>query len=169
MKSRISLLVIAAFWLAACKPEQPEQPQPEQPQPEITQEDSTRSFALDCGPWRKYLNSSPAIYTLSTLPSGIQALLREEQELIKAVIETDANLNQTSDYIALKEQLEALKTVIPSATTSKADVYSSSKRYYGRSYVSGDTVYINSYPSSYSYSVFREKEKSSCFFGNRAS
>lgn len=118
-----------------------------------------RSFSLVCGPWKKYLRSAPKIYSISKLPSGIESLLKEEQKLIKAVIETDVDVSQTSDYSALQDRLAELKASIPSAETSTGYVKRSS--YYRRSYATSSSVYINSYPTYYSYTVFREKEKSS--------
>lgn len=124
-----------------------------------TADSKIHTFALIAGPWQKYLRSAPEIYAVSSMSSDVKNLISEEQRLIKSVIEADVSVNETSDYLALEERLDELQTSIPSAETRSGYVQSS-RRYYRRTYVSGGTIYTNSYPY-YSYRVFREKAKSS--------
>lgn len=119
-----------------------------------------RQFMLITGPWQTYLSEPPEIYSLRTVSSDIDEMLNREQSLVKRVLESNAAITDTSDYSALKDRLDSLKSEIPGATTSKGHVKRSSS--YRRSYVSSSgTIYQNSYPYYYSYTVFREKEKSS--------
>lgn len=131
---------------------------------QIKQEPATQksakefSFTLLPGPWKKYLSEPPRILISRHTTKGIRDLLTEEQALIKAVLDADASVTETSEHSGLKDRLDELKNAVPSAETSSGYVRSS--RTYRRTYVSGNTVYTNSYPHYY-YSVFSEKQKSS--------
>ena len=80
------------------------------------------------------MSSQPVIYSISDIPTGIQELLKQEQELIQSVIEVGVGADQTSAYSALQDRLDTLKASIPSAKTSSGHVEST--RYYKRSYIS---------------------------------
>lgn len=125
-----------------------------------TEQINARTFALDAGPWQKYLSSPPKIFVIKRPSRDIQKLLTTEQELIKMVIEADVSVSETTEYSALEERLQELQTAIPQAETRTGYV-KSSRKYYKRTYVSGSTIYTNSYPYYYNYRVFKEKAQSS--------
>jgi hypothetical protein len=178
----VRLIVIFLILISACnfgcKPsavtvEEPSEPAPipliEQPvrkpdltniivKPEPKESVQYYSFTLLPGPWTKYLSEPPQILISRNTTNGIRDLLTEEQVLIKAVLDADASVTETSEHSGLKDRLEELKNAAPSAETSSGHVRSNQS--YRRTYISGDSVYTRSYPS-YSYSVFREKQKSS--------
>jgi hypothetical protein len=117
------------------------------------------SLSLLSGPWEKYLNVPPKILIFNQFSKGIKELLEEEQELIKSVLDANADLAQTSEHSALNDRLDQLKAAVPSTETSSG--YVRTRKYYKRTYISDDTIYTNSYPYSSSYSVFYSKQKSS--------
>ena len=186
-RSSLILTIIICLFSAGCRPpeasitEQPSQnPTKEAPLAPVASEQSTPKeehtslpkeerrqtpsetlhFALLTGPWSKYLNAPPQIYTFDKISTGIETLLTTEQELIQAVLEADVNVAETSAHSALNDRLDELKAAAPSAETSSGYVRSSSSSY-RRTYISGNTIYTHSSPYYYGYSVFRAKQKSS--------
>ncbi|MEN8661459.1 MAG: hypothetical protein ACN4GF_00615 [Lentimonas sp.] len=121
---------------------------------------ATKDYIVLNEPWNTYFRSEPTILVLPKLSQGISNILNEEQLLIKSVLDSGGKANANSEYIALGDKLEELKTIIPQAETGSGYVPSRSRRY-GTYTSSGGSVYINSrYYYGY-YTVLRSKTMSS--------
>ncbi|MGJ8637861.1 MAG: hypothetical protein ACSHYA_00585 [Opitutaceae bacterium] len=127
-------------------------------EPEIVEK---TEYAILNEPWNRYFRSEPKVIVVSDISKGMLDLLNQEQELIKSVLDSGGDANNSSEYIALEDKLEDLKTVIPQSETGSGYVPRSSRRYGTYSYASGSTVYINSRYYYGTYTVFRAKTMSS--------
>ncbi|HAV14297.1 MAG TPA: hypothetical protein DCX06_12510 [Opitutae bacterium] len=112
-------------------------------------------------PWNSYFRSTPQILIVPKLSKGIADILNQEQELIRSVLDSGGDTSSSSEYIALEDKLEELKTVIPQSETDSGYVPRSSRRYGTYSYISGDTIYTNRRYYYGSYTILKEKTMSS--------
>lgn len=140
-------------------------PTPIEAEVKASADEDQRSFVILCEPWSQYFRSRPTLYAVASLSSGMRDLLSEEQGLIKQVLDASGDVEQSSDYAALEDQLDELKTMIPSAETASGYVPTTRRTYGSYAYVVGDTYYASNgryyYYDSYRYRVLREKQASS--------
>lgn len=137
-------------------------------QPETVPEPNTdainRRYAVLSTPWDVYFRASPSILVISSLSPGIKDILKEEQKLIKAVLDSSAGTTSSSEYAELEDRLEELKTVIPKTETSAGYTRTTVRRG-SYTYVVGDVAYVRqsnySYYNSPYYSTFRQTQRSS--------
>ena len=132
-----------------------------EPQPESAHSQTVNQFVLLAEPWKKYFRGAPKLLVIDSPSRGIRELLAQEQELIKAVLDSNNPAGKTSEFAELGEKLDELKTIIPDAETASGYVPANRRSY---TYVSGNTVYTRTggyYYDGYYYRTLREKTKSS--------
>ncbi len=175
MKSLVSPgLMLIALLIAGCerhvaKVENPNNTTPEKgalspkssAETEAELSSSSKDYVVLNAPWNEYFRSEPEILIVPKVSKGIEELLKQEQELIKSVLNSGGKANTSSEYTALEDRLEELKTIIPQAETSSGYVRRS-RRYGNYSYASGGTIYVHSYRYyDGHYTVLRERSLSS--------
>lgn len=117
------------------------------------------SFIVLNQPWDKYFAEPPSILLVDGMSKGIAELLREEQALIKSVLDSGSEAGSSSEYVLLEDKLDQLKSVIPQAETSSGYVRSTARTRYPYTYAGYDYAY-SSYYRRY-YTVMRQKSASS--------
>lgn len=121
-----------------------------------------KDYVVLTEPWKRFFRNAPKVLIVRNPSKGIQALLAEEQSLIKTVLDANAKSGESSQYAELTEKLDELKTIIPSAETASGYVRGNGYRRY--TYVSGGTIYTRTggyYYDGYRYGILRAKQKSS--------